>query len=232
MTSPRIALAATVALALGAPAEAQFLEAFEEDRWGVHASFTPQWRASEQARYLLGADDVTDWLGSDFSVGFVRGRATGGEWGLALIRQRVKADSMLCLSADEAGDACGDPLEAARGLRLQGFEFHWFAPIATFADDRVQVGINTGAGAGWYEGSVRRPAASPDDPRLAVDAPDVLRLGGPDGPEGVPIPMFRVEFAVAVVVAPGLKVMGSGGYGLPGSRRIGVAVSYFPQFGS
>ena len=65
-----------------------------------------------------------------------------------------------------------------------------------------------------------------------MDAPDVLRLGGPDGPEGVPIPMFRVEFAVAAVVAPGLKVIGSGGYGLPGSRRIGVAVSYFPQFGS
>lgn len=226
-----IGSATLVACALAAPAEAQFLEAFEENRWGVHLSFTPEWRAPEQTRYLLGADDATDWQGSDFSVGFVRGRATGGEWGLALIRQRVKADSTLCLGVDE-DDACYDPVEAARGLRLQGFEFHWFTPFGSFAEDRVQVGINAAAGAGWYQGSVRRPAASPGDPGLAVEAPDVLRFRGPDGPEGMPIPMFRIEFAVAGVVAPGLKVIGSGGYGLPGSRRIGVAVSYFPQFGS
>ena len=220
------------ALATAAPAEAQFLEAFEEDRWGVHVSFTPQWRAPEQTRYLLGADDAADWQGSDYSIGFVRGRATGGEWGLALVRQRVKADSILCLAADEAGGACVDPVEATSGLRLQGFEFHWFSPFGSFADDRVQIGMNAAAGAGWYEGSVRRPVASPSDPRLPLEAADVLRLGGPDGPEGMPVPLFRIEFAVAGVVAPGLKVIGSGGYGLPGSRRIGVAVSYFPQFGS
>ena len=81
----RIALAARLASALAAP-EAQFLEAFEEDRWGVHASFTPQWRAPDQFRYLVGADEVGDWTGSDYTIGFVRGRATGGEWGLSLVR--------------------------------------------------------------------------------------------------------------------------------------------------
>ncbi len=85
MTGRWYALAALLAFALAAPAEAQFLEAFEEDRWGVHLSFTPQWRAPEQTRYLLGADDAADWQGSDYSIGFVRGRATGGEWGLALV---------------------------------------------------------------------------------------------------------------------------------------------------
>ena len=216
------------AFAAAGPAEAQFLEAFEEDRWGVHASFTPQWRAPDQFRHLVRADEIGNWEGSDYTIGFVRGRATGGEWGLSLVRQRVKADSQYCLSVGEADGACADPVESVRGLRLQGFEFHWFAPVATFADDRVQVGVNTSAGAGWYEGSVRRPASAEG---LALDATEVLRLGGPDGPEGIPMPLFRVEFAVAGVVAPGLKVIGSGGYGLAGSRRIGVAVSYFPRFG-
>ncbi|MCY4025882.1 MAG: hypothetical protein OXH75_06160 [Acidobacteria bacterium] len=210
-----------------APAAAQFLEAFEEDRWGVHAWFTPQWRAPDQFRHLVGADEVVGWEGSDYGFGFVRGRATGGEWGLSLVRQRVKADSELCLSA-EAGGACADAVESIRGLRLQGFEFHWFAPLATFADDRVQVGVNTSAGAGWYEGSVRRPAVAGGQ---ALEAPDVLRFGGPEGPEGLPVPLFRVEFAMAGVIARGLKVIGSGGYGLHGSRRIGIALSYFPQFG-
>ena len=40
--------------------------------------------------------------------------------------------------------------------------------------------------------------------------------------------MFRVEIAVGGAVAPGLRLMASGGYGLPSSRRIGVALSYFP----
>ena len=226
-----IGFAVSFAFTSAAPAEAQFLEALEQNQWGVHLSFTPEWRAPEQFRHLLAADDVAGWQGSDYSIGFVRGRATGGEWGLALLRQRVKADSRLCLSADESGGGCHDLLEATQGVRLQGFEFHWLAPIATFADDRVQVGVNTGVGAGWYEGTARRTAAMLGDAGLAVAAADVLRLGGPDGPEGTPIPTFRVEFAVAGVVAPGLKVIGSGGYGFPGSRRIGVAVSYFPQFG-
>ena len=213
-----------------APAAAQFLEAFEENRWGVHASFTPEWRAPDQFRHLVGAEQVANWEGSDYSIGFVRGRATGGEWGLALFRQQVKADSRLCFGIDKDG-ACLDPVEATRGTRLQGFEFHWLVPFATFADDRVQLGINTAAGAGWYEGTVRRQGGAPGLTGLEVEAPKVLRLGGPEGPESIPIPMFRVEFAVAGVVAPGLKVIGSGGYGISGSRRIGVAVSYFPRFG-
>jgi hypothetical protein len=34
---------------------------------------------------------------------------------------------------------------------------------------------------------------------------------------------------VAVTVAPGLKVIGSGGYGLPFKRRIGISIAYFPM---
>ena len=224
-----VVLTIVMAVTAAAPAEAQSFEAFEETRWGVHVSLTPEWMASDPFRYLVGADEIVDWRGSDYSIGFVRGRATGGEWGLSRLRQRVEADSLLCLSAGGAGGECYDPVEATGDVRLQGFEFHWFTPFAKFAGDRVQLAVNPAAGAGWYDGMVRRPAA---DAGLAVEAADVLRFRGPDGQEGLPIPMFRIEFAVAGVVAPGLRLIGSGGYGLPGSRRIAVSLSYFPQFGN
>ena len=176
-----IVLTIVMAVTAAAPAEAQSFEAFEETRWGVHVSLTPEWMASDPFRYLVGADEIVDWRGSDYSIGFVRGRATGGEWGLSRLRQRVEADSLLCLSAGGVGGECYDPVEATGDVRLQGFEFHWFTPFAKFAGDRVQLAVNPAAGAGWYDGMVRRPAA---DAGLAVEAADVLRFRGPDGQEG------------------------------------------------
>ena len=43
--------------------------------------------------------------------------------------------------------------------------------------------------------------------------------------------MVRAEFAVAVRVAPGLKVLAQSGYGLPGKRRFVVNLAYFPLAG-
>ena len=85
----------------------------------MHVSYTPDWQTPDTFRHLLGADGIVDWRGSDYTIGFVRGRARGGEWGLALIRQRVAADSLLCLAAAVAG-GCHDPVEATGDVRLQG----------------------------------------------------------------------------------------------------------------
>ena len=140
------------------PVEAQFL--FEENRWGAHLSFTPEWQTPGPFRHFLGAEEIVDWSGSDYTVGFVRGGARRGEWGLALVRQRVAADSLLCLAANDAG-SCSDPVRATDDLRLQGFEFHWFTPLARFVDDRVQLGVNAALGAGWYQGTILRPSTGP-----------------------------------------------------------------------
>ena len=58
-----------------------------------------------------------------------------------------------------------------------------------------------------------------------VPAADML----PDRWKNIPVPIFRAEVAVAVTVAPGLKIIGSGGYGLPFQRRIGISIAYFPM---
>ena len=63
--------------------------------------------------------------------------------------------------------------------------------------------------------------------RLGVEVPAFELLGG--GWESVPLPLFRAEVAVAARVAPGLKLIGSGGFGFPFRRRIGISVAYFPM---
>ena len=194
-------------------ADAQFLSAFEEQLWGVQASFTPAWNSLEQFGSVLGAETVKDLQGSEWSVGFVRGRMSGGHFGVSMVRQRMKGGTV-CFS-----DGC---VEVSEATQLQGIEGNWFlAPGSPFAGDRVQVGANLGLGAGWYQGMVHAPGGD-------ADAADWLSFRRGDS---IPVLMLRAEFAVAVRVAAGLKVIAQSGYGLPGKRRFVVNVAFFPLAG-
>ena len=205
-----------IVLLTGAPAEAQFLQQFDETLWGVQASFTPQWTSPSQFRHLLGADEL-ELRGSEFSVGFARGRMSGGHWGLSLVQQQFKEGSV-CFPDEPS---C---IEATGSARLRGFMFDWFQPFGgPFAGDRVQVGINAGVGAGWFDGTVRVDGVD-------ADASDWLAFRG-QLDTSIPVPVARIEFAVGVIVARGLKVIGSGGYGLPGNRRAVISIAYFPMAG-
>ncbi len=210
----RRALSAGAILVLTAgSADAQFLEAFDERLWGVQGSFTPTWNAMEQFRRVLGSENVQDMQGSEWSIGFARGRMSGGHFGVSLVRQRMKGGTV-CFS-----DGC---VEVSEATELQGIEGNWFlAPGSPFAGDRVQVGANLGLGAGWYQGTVHAPGGD-------ADAADWLSFQGRDS---LPVLMVRAEFAVAVRVAPGLKVLAQSGYGLPGKRRFVVNLAYFPLAG-
>jgi hypothetical protein len=162
---------------------------------------------------VLGADTVEDLQGSEWSVGFVRGSMSGGHFGVSMVRQRMTGGTV-CFS-----DEC---LEVSDATQLQGIEGNWFlAPGSPFAGDRVQIGANVGLGAGWYQGTVRTPDGD-------ADAADWLSF---QGRESIPVLMVRAEFAVAVRVAGGLKVIGQSGYGLPGKRRFVVSVAFFPLGG-
>ncbi len=202
-------------------ASAQFLEDFEERLWGVQFSFTPEWRSEELGGDLLGLPRL-DISGSDFTVGFARGRLRSGHWGLSLLRQRWQ-EAAICTDSE-----C---FESTGSAWLQGFAANWFLPFGSpFAGDRVQAGMHVDVGAGWLQGAVRVDEVSLDGAPLAregmeIPAAEVL----PDPWSRVPVPLFRAEVAVAVTVAPGLKVIGSGGYGLPFTRRFGISVAYFPM---
>jgi hypothetical protein len=215
-------IVATVLLLTGsAPVHAQFLEDFEERLWGVQFSFTPEWQSVDQTTSLLKFDRF-DLSGSDFTVGFARGRMRSGHWGLSLLRQRWQ-EAVICTNAE-----C---YEANGSLWLQGFAANWFVPFGSpFAGDRVQAGMHVDLGGGWFQGTARVgdvfvDGLPSDRAGEEVPATDLL----PDTWKNIPVPLFRAEVAVAVTVAPGLKVIGSGGYGLPFKRRIGISVAYFPM---
>jgi hypothetical protein len=215
-------IVATVLLLTGsAPVHAQFLEDFEERLWGVQFSFTPEWQSVDQTTSLLKFDRF-DLSGSDFTVGFARGRMRSGHWGLSLVRQRWQ-DVAICTDSE-----C---FESTGSAWLQGFAANWFVPFGSpFAGDRVQAGMHVDVGGGWLQGTMRVDEVAADGAPLAragqeIPVAEIL----PDPWSKIPVPLFRAEAAVAVTVAPGLKVIGSGGYGLPFRRRIGVSVAYFPM---
>ena len=200
-------------LVTAGPAHAQFLESFEESLWGVQGSFTPAWHFPDQLKNLLKDVGEIDMSGSEYSIGFARGRMSGGHWGLSLIRQRI-GEGSVCLNNEPDCHDLDD-------VQLQGFEFGSFLAFGEpFAADRIQVGMHLGVGAGWYQGAVSQGG---------VDTPVNELLSFQNA--NIPIPLFRAEFAVAATVAPGLKIIGSGGYGFPGNRRPAVSVAYFPLGG-
>ena len=210
----RFPLLAGAAILVAGSANAQFLQSFDETLWGVQGSFTPTWQSLDQFRNVISASAV-DMSGAEYSIGFARGRMSGGHWGLSLVRQQVKAGSV-CF-ADEP--ECLDTANAG----LQGLEFNWFLPFGSpFAGERVQMGMNLGLGAGWYNGTVRVGGHD-------VVANRWLRFLDKDN---VPVPIMRGEFAVAGILAPGLKLIGTGGYGMPGTRRLSLSIAFFPRAGS
>lgn len=208
----RLIVMASVVLLCGSPASAQFLERFEESRWGVQASLTPEWRS---------ADFVFDLSGSDFTVGFARGRMRSGHWGVSFLRQEWREVSV-CIERECYG--------ATGSVQLRGIAANWFVPFGSpFAGDRLQVGMHVDVGAGWFEGNVRVDEVLGEGlplTRVGIEVPALELL--PDGWHDVPLPLFRAEVAVAARVAPGLKLIGSGGFGFPFRRRIGISVAYFP----
>lgn len=217
----RVIVATSVMLLSGSPAGAQFLERFEESRWGVQASFTPEWRSADFVRDIFGADRF-DLSGSDFTVGFARGRMRSGHWGVSYLRQQWREVSV-CIERECYG--------AAGSVRLRGIAANWFVPFGSpFAGDRLQVGMHVDVGAGWFEGTVRVDEVRGEGlpvTRLGIEVPAVELLG--DDWENVPLPLVRAEVAVAARVAPGLKLIGSGGFGFPFGRRVGISVAYFPM---
>ena len=215
-------IVATVFLLTGSiPAHAQFLEDFEEKLWGVQVSFTPEWQSVDQAGKLLEFESL-NMSGSDYTVGFARGRMRSGHWGLSLVRQRWQ-DVAVCTDSE-----C---FESNGSAWLQGFAANWFVPFGSpFAGDRLQAGMHVDLGGGWFQGTARVADVSVDglpSGRAGEEVPATDLL--PDRWKNIPVPLFRAEVAVAVTVAPGLKVIGSGGYGLPFKRRIGISVAYFPM---
>ena len=210
-------------------------EAGAQDRrahWGVSAAFAPRWSASSQWVEGLYDADAMDWAGSDFRVGVVRGRDLGGDWGIAFVRRSIDDGGVYDdTRGSGGGSGQGDGRQAGRyvtnGVTARGVELHRFAPFGGAIGDRVQIGLEFGAGVAMLNGLADLVDAESGGVIDSVPARTALALRGLDklGIEGL-LPLGRLELAVAAIPVWGLKVKVRGGLNFPGTQVFSLSVHY------
>lgn len=180
-------------------------------RWGIQAGFVPSWTVPDVAKDLFDAETLTV-EGSEFRIGFVRGRTLGGDWSVSYVQKWLDDGSF----ADSR-----DFTRTTSGVTVRGVALDKFAPFGTIKE-RVQIGMIFGIGVGQASGVVRHLDKATGS---TVDV-EAKRFFSPMGQEIPVVPLARLELAVAAIVMPGLKIRASGGVNYPGVARITLGAVY------
>ncbi len=104
---------------------------------------------------------------------------------------------------------------------------HRFAPFGGAIADRVQIGLEFGAGVARLGGLADRMDAEAGGVIESVPARTAMALRGIDklGIDGL-VPLGRLELAVAAIPLWGLKVKAKGGLNFPGTQVFSVSAHY------
>jgi len=205
--------------------------------WGVIASFSPLWETPDSLDFLLLEPMDAEFSGSEFTIGFLRGRPLGGEWGVSFVKKRVKDGSSLQrLEFDETvGQFGAEVLDdlIMRGVSAVGGEVHLFVPFATIRE-RVQIGLNLAGGVGTLVGHVDQHRSQgefgPRGPPLPI--PGTQRVSertmkGVIFPEVSLVPLGKVELSVGLISGRRVKLRANGGFNYPGVQGFSVTFLYF-----
>lgn len=236
MSCVRVVAAALIALAIALPAGAQ-----EASSWGFSGSFTPRW---EFLQFLEDAmEREIDMQGVDLSVGIIRGKRHGGEWGVSFVRRAIEDDSIViqqetakCLARSGLADVCArGTFHLTRGASLTGAQAHRFFPIGTIGS-RVQIGAVLSGGVARIRGDAEEVQ---EHLQVHVNPNGTSTLSVGSVSSIVParqifddsnideiVPIGGAEAAVAVIVAPGVKLRFSGGASFPGFHVFSVTMQY------
>jgi hypothetical protein len=201
----------------------------DPSHWGVVASVTPgqSWNiVSPLDEYIfdISGGGETEVSSTDFSIGIARGRTLGGDWGVSFVRRTIDDDSRF----ESVGEVCInnscveeiDEFYLTQGVTYTGVEFHKFVPFVTIGS-RVQVGMNFAGGVGKFDGQLEKHEFRTEF-NFASGQPVPVRterVTTEQMEEFVslkPFPLGKVEVAVAGIIAPGIKIRASGGFGFPG----------------
>jgi hypothetical protein len=207
--------------------------------WGVTASVTPRWSAAGAVKNYVDADQY-DISGGEFTVGFVRGRSMGGEWGVSFVRKSVREGSTSRFGTYEVcfQQECVEESTTfvAKNVSLMGVEAHNYFNLVTIRR-RVQIGVNVAAGVVGVLGQAektRRYAAVVPDPGMGgshlQQASEVTTVdGGQIFSGGNPVTYTvsaKLEAALGFILTPTLKVRVTGGVNFPGYHIASVHVIY------
>lgn len=227
MPKPPVAIiAAILVVAFVFPAGASAQD--QDSHWGVSGTIVPLWKVPTALGQVMKADQI-DFTGSELRVGVARGRDLSGDWGVSFVRKTVKDGSRV---VSRSKNGAGEDFYLTQGVALTGVEVHKFVPFATIKN-RTQIGMNFAGGVAKFRGVVESHEQKgtftfdPATQRSSVTFREVVTMH--DMREEVDIkvlPLARVEAAVAVLVAPGLKIRGTGGFNFPGYQVASVTFVY------
>jgi hypothetical protein len=209
----------------------------QESSWGIAGTLVPAWSVPDEdavSAALFDAERVTI-DGSEFRIGFVRGRMLSGDWGVSYVRRRIDDGSTVVgeefTEPDLPGFTFGETLTTYDVL-IDGVEVHKFTPFGTIKR-RVQIGLLYGGGVGFTQGVVESRQLFPEFvqignrvipvPREAREIRDAEELIYPGN--GL-VPLGRLELAVAGLVGGGLKVRASAGVAYPGVHSLSITGLY------
>jgi hypothetical protein len=215
----------------------------DQKRWGIAASFSPMWKGNLTLQQKLfwtdpEEEDPQVLEGSEFTIGFVRGTTRGGDWGVNYVRKPIK-DYNSAISEGPITDCSGTPQQcytysfnastSTHNVLVDGVEVHFFLPFVRFAN-RVQMGLGVGGGVGFSSGtytssySYTTTLTQAGQPTITDSFSDTFTEEAADEIIGAIVPLAKVEFQTAILVARGLKVNVAVGMNLPSavSFRIGM----------
>ena len=241
-------LAAAVLLLTSSDAWAQrdrlLVEPSPPAEWAITGSLTPKWDlnplgmsalANAEKEDITGPDGKSTLSGSDFSIGFARGRALSWDWGVSYVRTRITKDSVIDRTFTFQGSGPnGVPTVNKTGERVtfrdvvvNGAEAHMYVPFVTIAD-RVQIGMMLAGGGGKFSGTVRSEQYEFDglnqhytDVEGDVSVAQELYWTQPWTLTG------RIEPGIAIIFSERFKVRAGAGFHYPGTTYFSLGATYY-----
>lgn len=232
-------LASLLAVVVMYPALIEAQEAERSPRWGLAASFTPRWTAAPAVAEYVGADQY-DISGSEFTIGFVRGRDYQGDWGVSFVWKSVSQDSISRFGTRQVcirGTCIQEGTTVvAKTVSLPGLEAHTFLKLVAFGR-RAHLGVNVAGGILRAIGKTERSeqfAGFEVDPVagtvLASQQSRVFEAGGGQifttAKDVRYVPLMKLELGVGLVLTRNVKTRIAGGISFPGYPLFSVSAVY------
>ena len=227
-----------------APARAQ---GDDGKHFGVSVSYAPYWKSRGDLLFTMGLEDVGTIEGTEFTVGMVRGRTFGGEWGVSFVRKPFNDTTTVEVETDSDSGQCGTGCSFSftstttrtttfHDVYVQGIEVHW-APSFVTISNRVQIGMNIAGGIGVPKGTIDDTIENVTTNTNTFNGQTTTNTNTFSDTDTLPanevmygkVPLFKVEAQAAVILAPGLKFKVSGGLNNPG---IGIRIGAVYLFGA
>lgn len=209
----------------------------DSSHWGVAVSVNPTWKVPDKFKIFFDGETAVDIKSQDFSIGIARGKSQGGDWSVSYVRKSFKDGSY----ADGTEVQCDDFVPGCftqgsrrtlRNTTLSGILAVKFIRFATIKE-RVQIGLNVGGGIGSLSGNLEQLDYDVDvtcNNRGQCAGRQTQRVSTVDAKTELfalpKYPLGKVEAAVGVIVAPGLKVRVAGGLDFPGTSVLNITGVY------